>query len=171
MVQGSPSALMPVWAQAWVAHVCALSRGRDLPGDTVVSADIVTGVMVLLVVGAPAWESGQEDACCPGGPPLPVLSLLMGFWACAMDMVVLVCMYDLASQDVGVLVWMWLPWCGQAAQDTIVLVWICVSRCECAACNAGASITVPLPTALSPLSQCWQCQRWVQELTGPLGQP
>lgn len=170
VVQGSPSALMPVWVQVWVAHVCVLSYGRDLLGDMVVAADVLTGVMVLLVVGAPAWESGQEDTCCPGGPLLPVLSLLMGFWVYAMDMVVLVWMWGLASQDVVVPVWTWLSRCGQSAQDTIVLVWTCVSWCECAAYNAGASIHAgPASHRAQPTAPA--LQRWVQELLGPLGQP
>lgn len=127
----------------------------------------MAGAMVLLLLGALPWESGQEDACCPEGPLLPVMSLLMGFWLCAMDTAVLVWMYELASQDVCVsvwtgspgcdcpstdvvvLVWAWLSQCGQAVQDVIVLVWARVSRCERAACSA--SIIVPLPAALSLL--------------------
>lgn len=88
---------------------------------------------MLLLLGAQAWHSGQEDACCPRGPPLPVLSLLMGFWVCAMDMVVLVwtgcpgC--HCPSTDVVVLVWEWF-----------VPVWTGCPRCHC----PGVGTCVPM---------------------------
>lgn len=78
------------------------------------------------------WTGGRS---LPWGPPLPVLSLLVGFWVCAVDMVVPVwtgcpgC--DCPSTDVVVPEWTGCPGPNCPGVYTCIPLWMCCLQCRC----------------------------------------